>query len=178
MSLTAAQKENVRNLLALFCDGAERARLNWTYVEQRPFHGFGESPAAAHVADCSAYVSLCFNWAMHESGIYLADPLGEHYSGYGYTGTELAFFLRYGEQVPHGNPVLVGDCAIFGTASNTIHTAICKLRSGAGGPDTAILSSNGHGTHVFASDAPAPIMLGTAAGLQPLVGVYRHPALL
>ena len=172
MTLTPAQKAAVRQALAAFALGAEKNRLRWTYIEQRPFHGFGLPPTAPHIADCSAYVSLAFNYAMHETGIYLADPLGERYSGIGYTGTEYAFLKAH--QSPVGK-YLVGDIAIFGKPSLTVHTAYMRT---AGNADTAILSSNGHGSTIFNRDAPEPVTVAHAAAAQALVGIFRHPALL
>ena len=171
MTLTPTQKAAVRRQIADYCLRAEANRLRWTYAEQRPFHGFGQPPEDRHVADCSAYVSLAFNWAMHQTGIYLADPLDERYSGWGYTGTELNYLK--GHPAPEGK-YLVGDMAIFGTWSNTIHTAICRKPGGLG----AILSSNGHGSTIFVQDAPEPVTVAAAAAAQPLVGIFRHPALL
>ena len=169
--LAPTQKAAVRKQIADFCARAENNRLRWTYVEQRPFHGFGQPPEAPHIADCSAYISLAFNWAMHRTGIYLADPLGEHYSGLGYTGTELDFLRAH--PAPDAK-YLVGDMAIFGSWSNTIHTAIVKKPGG----QSAVLSSNGHGSTIFAQDAPEAVTVAAAAAAQPLVGIFRHPALL
>ena len=172
MSLNPTQKGAVRRAITDFCQRAENNRLRWTYTEQRPFHGFGVPPEQPHVADCSAYVSLAFNWAMHQTKIYLADPLGEHYSGWGYTGTELEFVKAH--PAPD-DKYLVGDMAIFGSWTNTIHTAIVKK---AGTAKTAVLSSNGHGSAVFVRDAPEAVTVAVAAARQPLVGIFRHGALL
>ncbi len=110
---------------------------------------------------------------MHHTGVYLADPLGEHYSGWGFTGSELAYLKPH--PVPDGHKYLVGDMAIFGQSSNTVHTSICRK---AGTTVTAIFSSNGHESWVFNQDAPEPISLAAEKAQQHLVGVYRHPQLL
>ena len=165
-----AQKLSVRNAITSYCLLAERSRLRWTYVEQRPFHGFGVPADQPHIADCSAYVSLSFNWAMHQTGIYLADPLGERYNGTGYTGTEYDFLKAHAAPV---NKYLVGDVAIWGTPTATIHTAICRK---AGTGTSALFSSNGGQSVSFNEDSPHAYTLAQAA--QPLVGVFRHPALL
>ncbi len=171
MALTPAHKAAVRKQITLFCLKAEANRLRWHYVQSRPFHGFGQPADAYHVADCSAYVSLVFNWAMHHTGIYLADPLNEHYSGWGYTGTQYDFLRKH--PAPDGK-YLVGDMAIFGSPRNTVHTAIVRAAGGEG----AMLSSNGHGSTVFNRDAPEPVTVAAARAAQPLVGIFRHPALL
>jgi hypothetical protein len=170
--LTPTQKLAIRKSITSFCLTAETNRLRWSYVEQRPFHGFGVPPDQPHIADCSAYVSLVFNWAMHQTKIYLADPLNEHYSGYGNTDTQYAFVKTHPAPV---GAYLVGDMAIFGTPWHTIHTAICRK---AGTAATAILSSNGRGSTIFNQDAPEPITVANASAAQPLVGIFRHPALL
>ena len=171
MTLSPTQKKNVRSAITDFCVRAEANRLRWMYVEQRPFWGYGQPPEAPHIADCSAYVSLVFNWAMHRTGIYLPDPLGKHYSGIGNTDTEYNFLKSH--PAPPGK-YLVGDMAIFGTAWHTIHTAICQKAGG----DNAVFSSNGHGSTIFNRDAPEPVTLAAAKAAQPLVGVFRNQALL
>ena len=171
--LTPTQKLHVRGHIADYCARAEQNRLRWHYTQARPFHGYGVPPEQPHAADCSGYVSLAFNWAMHETGVYLADPLGERYTGWGYTGTMLAFLEPH--PVPPTHKYLVGDVAIFGTARVTVHTIVCRKD---GSRLNAVWSSNGHESSVFNRDAPEPITLEAAAARQPLFGVYRHPALL
>lgn len=170
--LTPAQKGQLRAALADFCVRAENARLKWNYAQNRPYTGIGVPPELAHVDDCSAYVALAFNWAMHHTGIYIADPLNEHYNGLGYTGTEYDFLRAH--PAPAGK-YLIGDCAIFGSISNTVHTSVCRK---AGNVATAIFSSNGHESWIFDRDAPEPISLTHEKAIEGLVGVYRHPALL
>lgn len=101
------------------------------------------------------------------TGTYFAEGFAVHN-----TGTEYAYLEA------HAAPVgkwLVGDMAIFGSTSNTVHTSICRK---AGSDTSAIFSSNGHESWVFASDAPEPISLASEKAQQHLVGVYRHPALI
>ncbi len=172
MPLTPTQKKHVREAITDFCIRAEKARLKWHYTQLRPFGGFGATPEAYHANDCSGLVGLAFNWAMHRTGIYLSDPLAEHYSGWGYTGSEYEFLKAHPVQ-PDG--YYIGDCAIFGTASNTVHTSICRF---GGSTTSAIFTSNGHESWRFDADAPEPISLAHEKAQQHLVGVYRHPALL
>lgn len=172
MSLTPTQKGALRRAIADFCQRAEVARLKWHYAQTRPYGGIGAQPEANHADDCSAYVALAYSWAMHHTGIFIADPLNEHYSGWGYTGTQYDFLRSH--PAPAGK-YLVGDMAIFGTPSNTVHTSICRK---AGNDTTAIFSSNGHESWVFNRDAPEPISLNSEKAKEHLVGVYRHPALL
>lgn len=172
MSLTPAQKGAVRRAITDFCIRAEENRLSWHYAQIRPYSGIGVPPEQHHVDDCSAYVALAFNWAMRKTGIFLDDPLNEHYSGWGYTGTQYEFLSHH--PAPR-DKYLVGDMAIFGWPSNTVHTSICRK---AGTAATSIFSSNGHESWVFNRDAPEPISLTHEKAVSALVGVYRHPALL
>jgi len=167
MPLTPTQKLNVRKSMTDFCNRAELHQWAWHYSQQRPFHGFGEPPEHRHVNDCSGYISLVFNWAMHHTQTYMADPLGYKYSGYGYTGTEVDWLSKHGKKIDNGK-YLVGDIAINGTSFyNTDHTFICKK---GGTATTALWSSNGN------ENAPDQVKLNYHP--KPLVGVWRHPALL
>jgi hypothetical protein len=167
LSLNPTQKTKVRKEIPLFCHKAEANRLRWSYTQQRPFGGYMVDPSAHHANDCSGYVSLAFNWAMHKCGIYLQDPLGYHYTGYGYTGSMLRT-----DAAPSGK-YLVGDWALWGPSiGSTSHTAICTK---AGNDRSAVFSSNGHESWQFGSDAPNPITI--ASFPEHFLGVWRHPAL-
>lgn len=172
MSLTPTQKGAVRRAITDFCQRAEASRLKWNYAQIRPYSGIGVAPELHHVDDCSAYVALAYNFAMHRTGIYLADPLNEQYSGYGYTGSELDYLKNNPAPV---DKYLVGDLAIFGTAWNTEHTSVCRK---AGTTNTAVFSSNGHQSWIFGQDAPEPVSLSNEKAQQALVGVFRHPGLV
>ena len=151
-----------------FCKRAEANQWHWHYSQQRPFHGFGVKPEYQHVNDCSGYVGLVFNWAMHQAGTYMADPLGYHYNGYGYTGSMVEWLNSHGRKVVEANGYLVGDIAINGHSySSTNHTFICKK---AGSAKTSLWSSHGN------ENAPDQVTLHYHP--TPLVGVWRHPALL
>lgn len=164
--LTPAQKQKVRTTITNFCLRAEQNQLRWHYSQQRPYHGLNVAPEDWHVADCSAYVALVYNWTMHHTAIYLADPLGENYSGYGYTDTQLEWLRRHGTPAPDGK-YLVGDMVIYGHSDwNTTHTAICRK---AGGDTTALWSSHGN------ENGPQAVRLHYHP--DPVVGIYRHPAL-
>ncbi len=171
-ALTPTQKQKVRAALTKFCLEAEKYRLNWHYVQQRPFHGYGLPASRYHIADCSAFVSLAWNWAMHETGIYLADPLNEKYSGIGNTDTLFAWLRGY--PVSSNHVFLPGDFAEFGFPGHTVHVSMCRTK---GTTNTAIFTSNGHESTIFNADAPEPITLAHEKAQQHLVGVYRHPQL-
>jgi hypothetical protein len=166
LPLTPTQKQRIRTAMTKFCVEAEVNQRAWHYSQQRPFHGYGQPASAMHVNDCSGYISLVFNHAMHKTGIYLADPLGYHYSGFGYTGSEVQWLIDNGHPAPE-NRYLVGDIAINGhSLATTDHTFICKK---AGTSATSSWSSNGN------ENAPDSVKLHYHP--VPLVGVWRHPAL-
>ncbi len=172
MPLTPTQKKHVRDAIANYCARAETARLLWHYSQQRPFTGYGVPPDGhQHVADCSSYCALAFDWAARVAHVYLHSPLDAQ-PGWGYTGTQYAYLAAHQAPV---DKYMVGDMAIFGRPSNTVHTSICRK---AGTTTTAVFSSNGHESWVFNQDAPEPITLAHEKAQQHLVGVYRHPALL
>jgi hypothetical protein len=154
--------------MTAFCNRAEKNELYWHYSQQRPFGGFGVDPAKRHVNDCSGYVSLVFHWAMSEAEVYMTDPLGYKYSGYGYTGSMLDWLSKHGKRVNEVNGYLVGDIAITGrSAGTTNHTTICKK---AGTATTSRWSSHGN------ENAPDAVTLHYHP--TPVLGVWRHPALL
>lgn len=171
--MTPTQKTRVRAAISDYCQRAEKARLKWNYDMVRRFGGFMVAPELHHANDCSGYCSLAFNWAMHHTGLYLADPLGEHYTGWGNTNTALDFLQSH--QAP-ADKYLVGDMAIFTIPGRrTEHMSICRKP---GTTRTAIFSSNGRGSWIFNQDAPEPVSLAVEEAQQRLVGVYRHPSLL
>lgn len=170
-TLTPTQKGKFRDELASFGFKAQTARLRWHYTQQRPGTGYGVPPGERHAADCSIYISLAYKWAVLKTGIYVSDPLHEDYTGWGYTGT-LYDFLKPYPVTPGRN--LIGDVAIFGTASNTVHTSYCVHP---GSDKTAVYSSNGHESFSFGRDAPNPITLHDEAVQLHLLGVFRHPQL-
>ena len=171
MPLTPTQKLHVRQAIADYCKRAEANRLRWHYTQQRPFTGYGVAPDAYHAADCSGYCALAFDWAARKADVHIHSPLDAQ-PGWGFTGSQYAYLKAH--PAPK-DKYLVGDMAIFGTASNTVHTSICRK---AGTAATSVFSSNGHESWSFGSDAPNPITLADEAAAQRLLGVYRHPALL
>jgi hypothetical protein len=165
MSLTPTQKEHFREQLADFCSLAESYEARWAYSQRRPYTGLGASPTTWHTDDCSSYVALAFWWAGHHSGSPAADPLGMHYSGWGYTGSAYAFLKAH--NAPK-DKYRIGDIAIYGTTWDTVHMTVCRK---AGTGTTAIWSSHGQ------QSGPEPRQPVTYHS-HPLLGVYRHPALL
>ena len=164
MALTPTLKKQLRAEIQNFCVVAEKNQARWHYTEQRPYSGLGKPAGDYHWDDCSAYMALIFWRAGHLIGHGVADPLGEHYSGWGNTETEHAFLQAH----PCSPPYYVGDMAIYGTLGDlsTQHTTICRK---GGTAAVSIWSSNGS----EAAPNTAPLHYR-----RDLIGVYRHPALL
>ena len=169
MPLDANIKKAVRDEMIAFCNLAEKYESRWSYSQNRPFKGFGAAPQTWHVDDCSAYCSLVFYWAMHHvRAAPMTDPLNYHYSGWGNTGTAYAYLKKH--KIPNDNKFYVGDMAIFWNPSEnrTVHMMICK-KNGVEG--TAKWSS-------FGSQAGPSERTSIYYHPSPLLGVYRHEALL
>ena len=171
MSLTPTQKANFRKWLPNYCARAEAAQLVWHYSAQRPEPVPNTGPEEQHVADCGKYVQFGYSWTMHKTGVYVPDPMGENYGPYGNTGTMEAWLRQHGKQVTT-QPYLVGDIALFGPNGHAdtpdSHTIVCTVRGSAAASQW---SSNG------TEAAPNRCTLASHE-LNPLVGVWRHPALL
>lgn len=162
---TPTTKLHFREEIADFCAMAEAYEARWHYSQRRPYTGLGVAPQSYHLNDCSSYVALVFWWAGHHTGHAAADPLNYHYSGYGFTGSAYEFLH------PHHAPAgkyLIGDVAIYGSSAwNTVHMVVCRRP---GSDSTAIWSSHG------SEGGPAAVKLHYHP--YPVVGVFRHPALL
>ena len=117
------------------------------------------------------YASKVTYWAYHRTNIFLYDPLNEHYSGWGYTGTMIENPNLY--KIPLDHVFFPLDYAIWGpNSSDTTHTAVCRKQ---GTFQTAIFSSHGHQSWRFSNDAPEPIKLPNFP--EHLVGVFRQKLL-
>ena len=165
MALSPTAKLRFREEIADYCAMAEAYEQRWAYSQRRPYTGLGVPPQSWHTDDCSSYCALVFWWAGHHSGHPVADPLGMHYSGWGYTGS------AYGFLNDHKAPIdkyRIGDMAIYGSQWNTVHMTVCR-RPGTG--KTAVWSSHGH-------TAGPEGVTDVHYHSSPLLGVYRHPALL
>jgi hypothetical protein len=164
MALAPNAKLAFRKEIVAFCLAAEKAEARWHYSQRRPYTGLGDAPQTWHTDDCSSYCALVFWWAGHHTGHPVADPLAMHFSGWGWTGSAYAYLKAH-----HAPPekYRVGDIAIYGTVSDTVHMVVCRK---AGTSDTSIWSSHGN------EGGPQPVKLHYHP--SPLVGAFRHPALL
>lgn len=166
MSMTPNNKLHFREELADYCALAEAYERRWAYSQRRPYTGLGVPPQSWHTDDCSSYVALCFWWAGHHTGHPVADPLGQHYSGWGWTGSAYEYLHEHKAPL---DKYRIGDVAIYGSSPwNTVHMTVCR-REGTG--KTAVWSSHGH------TAGPEPVR-DVHYHPSPLLGVFRHPALL
>lgn len=162
--MTPTAKKEFRQQITRYCLVAEKYERLWHYTQQRPYTGLGTPASDTHYNDCSSYVAIAYYKAGRNSGHAVSDPLGYHYTGWGNTGSALAYLDAHHAPV---DKYRVGDVAIYGTSWNTVHMTVCRR---AGTSETAVWSS--HGTE----GGPDPRSLHYHP--SPLVGVYRHPALL
>ncbi len=165
MALTPNQKKELRQQLTRFALVAEKYEKLWHYTQARPYTGLGTPFSSTHHNDCSSYVALLYYSASRAAGFGIHDPLDEHYSGWGYTGTAYDFLKAHKAPV---DKYRVGDMAIYGSTSNTVHITMCRK---AGTSDTAVWTSFGQ------EGGPEP-RHPVSYHPSPVVGVYRHPALL
>ena len=164
--MTPTQKQKFRAKLAEWCAAARANEPRVHYSQQRPFRFYGLH-AIGHdfcVLDCSGFVGSAFHYASIET-TFARDPLDEHYSGYGNTGTAETYLRAHGKKVTEANGYLVGDIARWGIG-NHAHMAVC---SKAGTAKLAEWTSHG------SEAGPWVVRLGYRSDL---VGVWRHPGLL
>lgn len=161
MPLTPTQKKKARNVISIYCIGAVKNEPRIHYSQMRPFPLVDTIGAGWHTLDCSGFVINCFWNAHHDLELYVADPSGQKYSGYGNTWTMEAWLRKYGKRVVEANGYLVGDVVMYDG-----HTAICSK------PGSASASEwTSHGTE----GGPKVVKLRYR---NDVVGVWRHPALL
>lgn len=128
-------EQKVRKSIAAYCSEMESYNARWHYLQRRPFRTLGVAPAAGGWSDCSEYATAAYYWARKDTGVYVPDPNGRGYDGWGNTDT-----LYANNRVHVGAPYAVGDLAIYGPSYKTRHVTICRQ---AGDSVTAIFSSNG-----------------------------------
>lgn len=165
MSLTPTQKKKVRISIVGYCHAAIANEPRIHYSRQRPFRYYDDIGHGFVTLDCSGFVGNVFWNAMHDTGVYLHDPLDERYTGQGYTGTEETYLRKHGKPVTETNGYLVGDIARWGYG-NAAHTAVCYS---AGNAKQAGFASHGR------EAGPVLVHLHNR---DDLVGVWRHPGLL
>ena len=100
---------------------ARKSRCTYSEGSQR-MSCIGRPFTVPYVSDCSAFVTVCYNWAG------APDPNHLHYDGEGYTGTllsageHLALFRINGRGMTY-EEVEPGDVVVFGPGTG-VHTAL------------------------------------------------------
>lgn len=170
--LSPTGKQKWRAQARIYMVTAEAYRLNRGYSQRRRVLGYGLSPKADQLDDCSGYLSKIVFWtnAHTPSGIHVGDPLNDHFSGIGNTESIQAYLDPRFEA--HGK-IQIGDIALWGPNDfNTSHTAMCQK---AGTMRTAEFSSHGHQSWRFSADAPETIVVPNFP--EHLIGIFRLPEL-
>ncbi len=165
MSLSPTQKSKVRKSIVAWGYALIKNADRVHYTQARRFFYY-DNPSSGNIElDCSGTVGNEFWNAMHDTGIYLADPLGFRYTGFGNTTSMEAWLRQYGKPVTEVNGYLVGDITRYGQGDHA-HTTVCIK---AGSAKTSRWLSNG------SEGGPYEVTLGYRGDL---VGVWRHPFLL
>ncbi len=162
---TPTEKKKIRATIPPYCARAVSNEVRIHYSQTRPFRYYNDLGQGSATLDCSGFVGNVFWNAMHDTGIFIHDPLDERYTGEGYTGTLEAYLRAHGKRVVEANGFLVGDIARWGQGHHA-HTALCS-RAGSGSASQWTSHGREGGPNVI--------------GLHyrdDLVGVWRHPALL
>lgn len=157
---TPTQKKKLRDSMTAYCRAAVANEARIHYSQARPFPFVDTIGTGWHTLDCSGFVVNVFWNAMHDTEVYLRDPSGQKFSGYGNTWTMEAWLRENGRLVTT-QPYLVGDIAMFDG-----HTMVCSSK---GSRATARFTSHG------SEGGPNVRTLDYRPGL---VGVWRHPVLL
>lgn len=158
---TPTQKKKVRASISNYCAAAVANEPRIAYSQQRPFRFVDEIRVGWHTLDCSGFVVNCFWNAHHDLKMYIADPSGQKYSGYGNTWTMESWLRANGKRVTEVNGFLVGDVAMYDG-----HTTIC---SKAGSAKASVWTSHG------SEGGPDLRKLHYRPDLH---GCWRHPVLL
>lgn len=156
---TPTQKRRLRDSIAAYCAAAVRNEERIHYSQARPFPFVDVIGAGWHTLDCSGFVVNAFWNASHDTEIYLRDPSGQNFSGWGNTWTMETWLRANGSPVT-SQPLLVGDIAMYDG-----HTTVCSKR---GTRQTARFTSHG-------SEGGPDVR--TLLYRRDLVGVWRHPVL-
>jgi hypothetical protein len=128
---------SVREALVEYLKGIEAHAWEWHYNQRRAYTGLGADPDDGGQADCSSSMMLGCFWARRETGIYVPDPSGFAYAGWG--NTQSIWNRLSWNRVTDGK-YAVGDMALYGSTWNTKHVTMCRSQ---GSSRTAIFTSDG-----------------------------------
>jgi len=138
----------------------------FTYTEGgNRMEGIGHPGVPCH-CDCSAFVTLCYNWAG------APDPNGQGYDGQGYTGT----LLSHGVVIMK-NQAVPGDVVVYGAGTGD-HTAM--IVEAGNDPMTVSMGEQGDPNYIRVSqDGRQPqrfLRFSTTGGGQPAPAPKPQPS--
>jgi hypothetical protein len=126
----AAGEDDLRAAIAEFCEKAEANEPRWHYSQNRPVKVDVDPTGASIASDCSGIVIQAYRYGMKKTGLDVADPAKQRWSGFGNTD----LFEDDHPQVTDGR-YRVGDLAHYKG-----HVCICRK---AGDASTAVWTSHG-----------------------------------
>jgi hypothetical protein len=135
----------VREALAEFLREMELYNYKWWYSQLRPNNALGDDPDEGGRGDCSTLEPCGTYMVRAETGLFVPDPTGYGYSGWGNTQSILNNLRE--RKVTNGQ-YEVGDCALYGPAWQTRHMSMCRQR---GTAQTAIFTSHGSQSAPYAT---------------------------
>jgi hypothetical protein len=165
LARTPTQKLTIRRVMATYMAACEKNQALIHYSEHRPTQ-IGLNPAIGGTTDCSGYfINICY-WAQKQTMLFIPDPSGFHYSGYG--NTDYIWANNHMHSAPVGK-YLIGDFVIYGRPAwgETVHMMVCKK---AGTKLTSLWSSHG--------EESGPEERHLADDTRPVVGIFRLATLL
>jgi len=119
--MTAERRRAIRTIIRRYCEQAIANKDDIHYSMIRPTQLM--PPTAEFATDCSGLVINAFRWADLWLPYLVKDP-----GGYGYTGignTQSILVTNRKRRVPLDRKFFVGDMALFGSWSRTMHVIIC-----------------------------------------------------
>ncbi len=158
--MTPTQKTRARAKIAADCKAARANEVRIHYSQARPFHFVDEIGIGWHTFDCSGFIVNVFWGVMDDLRLWLADPSGQRFSGFGNTWSMEQWLREHGKRITTQG-FLVGDIVMYDG-----HTAICHSK---GTASTSNWTSHG------SERGPVAVKLHYR---DDVVGVWRHPALL
>ncbi len=127
----------VREALVEFLVAMEKYNAIWWYSQLRPNNALGDDPDEGGRGDCSTLEPSTTYWVRSETGIFVPDPTGYGYSGWG--NSQSIWMHLQNRKVTNGQ-YEIGDIAVYGPSWNTRHVSMCRSR---GSSSNAIFTSHG-----------------------------------
>lgn len=129
--------KKVHDAIAEYWRGAVAYNSIWHYLQRRPFRTLGRAPHSGGYSDCSEMTTAALYYVRLATGIYVPDPNGRGYDGWGNSDTQWA--TNKTRRVLDGH-YEIGDIGVFGPEWHTRHVVMCFEP---GPPSVAVFGSNG-----------------------------------